>query len=103
MYSFAPTGFMVKAYRTATGLGTSWWVHAESIHSALRGAEIAAAILHLPRLHRAEEVSDWLDFRRGTLDELLKCVTRLFAESRSARRPSRLVGTAIGIRYSRHG
>jgi len=53
----------------------------------LHTAKISAAILHLPRLRRAEDVSDWLDFRRGTIDELWKCVARLFAEKWPAAPP----------------
>ena len=41
---------------------------------------------------RAEDVSDWLDFRRGTLEEMHKCVARLFAGSRPVSPPQSLGG-----------
>jgi len=58
-----------------------------SIHSALKEASISSAVLHLPRLRRAEDISDWLDFRKGTVDELHRCVAKLFAAARPAAPP----------------
>ncbi len=68
----------------------------ESIHTALNKAKIPSGILHLPRLRRAEDVSDWLDYRKGTLDELYKCVAKLFASSRPAPPPD------AGGHHNRH-
>jgi hypothetical protein len=48
--------------------------HAERVEAALRAAGVMTRTLLLPRLRRAEDVSDWLDFRRGT--GTLKCVIR---------------------------
>lgn len=51
--------------------------HAERVEMALRGTAASVAILKLPRLRRADDVSDWLDYRKGTRDELLNHVRRL--------------------------
>jgi hypothetical protein len=59
--------------------------HAESIKTSVARAEITVVILKLPRLRRAEDVSDWLDFRGGTPEELHRQVAKVFAASRPAR------------------
>ena len=48
--------------------------HAESVSSSLSHEAKSVVTIQLPRLKRAEDVSDWLDYRRGTCDELLKLV-----------------------------
>ncbi|MFO0805502.1 MAG: hypothetical protein U0791_20550 [Gemmataceae bacterium] len=62
---------------------------AESIRTSLARAEITSVILKLPRLRRAEDVSDWLDFRNGTPEELHRQVAKVFAAGRSALPPAR--------------
>jgi len=62
---------------------------AESIKTSLARAEITAVILKLPRLRRAEDVSDWLDFRNGTPEELHQQVAKVLAAARPALPPSK--------------
>lgn len=54
--------------------------HAEAVLDSLRRGQVAALILPLPRLRRAEDVSDWLDFRGGTPAELAQLTAKLFAK-----------------------
>ena len=61
--------------------------HAEKVLTALRDAEVASVDLLLPRLRRAEDVSDWLDFRSGSIDELLQLTGQRFAQSWPAAPP----------------
>jgi hypothetical protein len=57
---------------------------AESIQTSLARADITSVILKLPRFRRAEDVSDWLDFRNETPEELHRQVAEVFAVGRSA-------------------
>jgi 5S rRNA maturation endonuclease (ribonuclease M5) len=50
--------------------------HAEAIETKLSGVAKDVAVLRLPRLRRAEDVSDWLDFRSGTRNELLRLTAK---------------------------
>lgn len=51
--------------------------HAEQVEMSLRGNAESIAVLKLPRLRRAEDVSEWLDYRRGTRDELVNLANKL--------------------------
>ena len=44
--------------------------HAVAIAESLRGIALSVVTLKLPRLRRAEDVTDWLARRRGTAEEL---------------------------------
>lgn len=64
--------------------------HSERVEQSLRSTAGSVAILKLPRLRRADDVSDWLDYRRGTPEEPLKLVRALVQQpvnGVSARKP----------------
>jgi Helix-turn-helix domain len=62
--------------------------HAERVEQALIGTARAVAILKLPRLRRAEDVSDWLDFRQGTSGQLVALAEQLLRPDRHSLPPA---------------
>jgi hypothetical protein len=51
-------------------------LHAERVRDLLLPVAASVVVVPLPRLRRAEDVTDWFDRRRGTLDELDRLVGR---------------------------
>lgn len=68
--------------------------HSERIERALIGVARAVVVVKLPGLKRAEDVSDWLDFRQGTPARLVELAERLLRPDRHSLPPVRPGGNA---------